>query len=306
MHGYEALRTRAAYFPLDRGLIRVTGEDRVRLLHAMCTSHIEQLQPGQGVYAFFLNAQGRVLADANIFMLDESLLIDTEDSSRARLYQHIDQYIIADDVTLEDLSENMLTMAEEGPRVAGLYEKVGLGSGPLTIACFGDGYAARVSHTGQPGMRFYFPSWALGFDDIEDADTEAVEAVRLENGRPLYGVDFSEAQIAPETGQTHAIHPNKGCYLGQEIVERVRSRGHLNRRLAKLTIDAQQAPERGAKVLAGDKEVGEVSSAAFSPGLDKVVALGILRSEAIDGPLTVGGATATAAPADPPTPTQGC
>ena len=306
MQGYEALRNRAAYFPLDRGLIRVTGEDRVRLVHAMCTNNIEQLSPGQGLYAFFLNAQGRVLADANIFALEDSLLIDTEGATRAKLYQHIDQYIIADDVTLEDLSDHMLTMAEEGPRAADLFAKIGLASGAFAISTFGDGYVGRVSRTGLPGIRFYFPSWALGFDDIEDADEQAVETVRLENGRPIYGVDFGEAQIAHETRQMHALHFSKGCYLGQEIVERVRSRGHVNRMLARLTIESQQAPERGAKVLAGEKVAGEVTSAAFSPALNKVVALGILRTEMIAGPLTVSGAPASAVPADSPAPTAGC
>jgi len=306
MHGYEALRTRAAYFPLDRGLIRVTGEDRVRLVHAMCTNHIEQLAPGQGVYAFFLNAQGRVLADANIFALDDSLLIDTEGSVRPKLYEHIDRYIIADDVTLEDLSERMLTMAEEGPRTADLFAKIGLEGGPFAIGRFGDGYVARVSHTGLPGVRFYFPSWALGFDDIEDADEEAVETVRLENGRPLYGIDFGEGQIAHETRQLHALSFNKGCYLGQEIVERVRSRAHVNRMLVKLTIESQETPARGTKVLAGEKEAGEVTSAALSPACGKVVALGMLRTEFAAGPLTVSGAPASAVPADSSAPTTGC
>jgi tRNA-modifying protein YgfZ len=306
MHGYEALRTRAAYFPLDRGLVRVTGEDRVRLVHAMCTNNIEQLAPGQGGYAFFLNAQGRVLADANIFKLEDSLLIDTEGSTRAKLYEHIDKYIIADDVTLEDLSDGMLTMAEEGPRTADLFAKIGLESGPFAIGRFGDGYVARVSRTGMPGIRFYFPSWALGFDDIEDAGEQAVETVRLENGCPIYGIDFGEAQIAHETGQMHALNFNKGCYLGQEIVERVRSRGHVNRTLAKLTIEAQEAPQRGTKVLAGEKEAGEVTSAAWSPALGKVVALGMVRTEALAGGLTVSGAPASAAPAGSPAPTTVC
>ena len=96
--GYRALREEAAWVDLsDRGKIRVTGEDRARLLHAMCTNHIEQLKPGQGCYAFFLNAQGRILADANILCFEDHLLLDTEPESRYGLYEHLDRYIIADD-----------------------------------------------------------------------------------------------------------------------------------------------------------------------------------------------------------------
>src|SRR5437660_7306037 len=101
--GYKALRETVGFLDLSaRGKIFVTGEDRVRLLHAMTTNHIQQLQPGQGCYAFFLNPQGRILADANLFILPDRILIDVEPEARERLYQHLDKFIIADDVTLED------------------------------------------------------------------------------------------------------------------------------------------------------------------------------------------------------------
>ena len=120
----------------------------------------------------------------------------------------------------------MLTMAEEGPRAADLFAKIGLGGGPYAIGCFGDGYVARVSRTGLPGLRFYFPSWALGFDDLEDAGDQAVETVRLENGRPdLRGRFRLRRRSRRRPRQMHALHFSKGCYIGQEIVERVRSRG---------------------------------------------------------------------------------
>src|SRR6476661_5547551 len=97
--GYQALRETAGTLDLSaRGKIFLTGEDRVRLLHAMTTNHIQQLQPGQGCYAFFLNPQGRILADANVFCRQDDFLLDVEPETRERLYQHLDKYIIADDV----------------------------------------------------------------------------------------------------------------------------------------------------------------------------------------------------------------
>src|SRR5260370_5428033 len=99
--GYNALANGAAILDLSsRGRIRVTGEDRARLLHAMTTNHVQQLKPGEGLYAFFLNAQGRILADAYVLCFEDHLLLDTEPETRTVVYQHLDRYIIADDVTL--------------------------------------------------------------------------------------------------------------------------------------------------------------------------------------------------------------
>src|SRR5712692_8434989 len=114
--GYQALRESVGYLDLSaRGKIFVTGEDRVRLLHAMTTNHIQQLQPGQGCYAFFLNAQGRILADVNLLVLPDRILLDLEPELRERVYQHLDKYIIADDVTLEDASDAWTALDVEGP-----------------------------------------------------------------------------------------------------------------------------------------------------------------------------------------------
>ena len=288
MRGYEALRERAARFALPgRGKLRVTGEDRARLIHAMSTNDVQGLAPGQGVYAFFLTAQGRVLADANIFALPDALLIDCEASARARMYEHIDKYIIADDAAVEDISEQWPTLAVEGPAAG---EFVDLPPAPFGIAALGDRYIARVSRAATEGC------WIFGAPPdlraVPEADDEAVDTVRLENGRPVYGIDFSEANIAHETRLMHALHFSKGCYLGQEIVERVRSRGHVNRQLVPLRIDTTVAPERGTKVLDAGREVGEITSAAFSPALRLVCALGMVRAEAHGKPLNIGGAAA--------------
>lgn len=290
MTGYEDLRERAAWFPLPgRGKIRVTGEDRARLIHAMSTNHVQGLAPGQGVYAFFLNAQGRVLADANIFALEDALLIDCEAAVRTRLYEHIDKYIIADDAYLEDVSEVLPAIAVEGPRA---HELLPVPESTWGIASFGDGFIARVTRVANDGCWFFgrFPD----LNGIAQADEAAVDTVRLENGRAVFGIDFSDANIAHEARQMHALHFSKGCYLGQEIVERVRSRGHVNRQLVPLRIEGTAAPPRGSKVMEADKEVGQITSAAFSPALQVVCALAMLRTEAMAKPLLVEGAAARA------------
>lgn len=303
--GYRALREGAALIDWSaRGKIRVTGEDRVRLLHAMTTNHIAELEPGKGCYAFFLNAQGRILADANILCFADHFLLDTEPETRERLYAHLDKYIIADDVTLEDVTAEVTAVGLEGPQAGRLLASLGapLPAGSHQIAPWGDWLVARLSASGAEGYWVLAPAAERQTVVKRFQEAGAVEAgwadvhvVRLEHARPRYGEDLTERFIANEAQVLRAMHFNKGCYLGQEIVERARSRGHLHRLLVPLRIEATQAPPPGAELTAEGKSAGEVTSAAFSPGLECVVALGYVR-DAYARPgaqLTCGGAVAT-------------
>jgi aminomethyltransferase len=301
MSGYQSLREGVAAIDLpERGRIRASGEDRKRLMHAMTTNHIQQLEPGQGVYAFFLSAQGRVLSDAVILCREDDLLVLTEAAARQTVYEHLDKFIIADDVTLEDLGPGTCEVAFEGPGAGAHLSAMGasLPDEPFRFTQWGERMVAAISETGMAGYRVIAPAAdreAL-LAGVAQASAEDVEAVRHENGKPRFGVDFSEAQIAQETGLMHAMHFNKGCYLGQEIVERVRSRGHVNRRLTALRIASREVPAAGTKVMNGEKEAGEITSAAVSPANGDVRAFAIVRVEnlAAGASLTVGGAAAEA------------
>ena len=298
---YTALREKAAFFDLDgRGKIRVTGEDRSRLLHAMCTNNVQTLQPGTGCYAFFLTAQGRIVADAWVYCMPDYLLLDTEPETKLPLMEHLQKYIIADDAELHDFTETTATVGFEGPQSEGILS--GLGALPGHLGCsfveWGHTQIARCSYVGGGGYMLFVPDEekSVLFEKLRaagaiEADSETVEVLRIANGRPRFGVEISDANIPQETRQMHAVHFSKGCYLGQEIVERVRSRGHVNRLLTPVTVDGP-APARGAKVLAGDKEVGEILSAASVPG-DAVAAFAMLRAEALapGTSLSVGGST---------------
>src|SRR6266849_8604601 len=158
--GYKALRETAGDLDLStRGKIFVTGDDRVRLLHAMTTNHIQQIEPGQGCYAFFLNAQGRILADANVFVLPDRILLDVEPELRERLYQHLDKFIIADDVALEDASESLTAVGVEGPKAAEALVAMGapVPEAPCSHIEWKRGIVARVTSTGAPGFRVFAP-----------------------------------------------------------------------------------------------------------------------------------------------------
>lgn len=281
MNGYAALREAAGWLQLPgRGKISLTGEDRARLLHAMTTNHMQQLAPGSGCYAFFLTAQGRILSDVNAFCLPESFLLDTEPEAAQTLYQHLDKYIIADDVTLADLRLELNTIALEGPTAGAVLTAMGA---PLPEAIYDhlEWETRRVARIGTTGFLLFVPATemvTLGQEmsraGATAADAQAYRVVQLEQGKARYGEDISERFLAQEANQPNALHFQKGCYLGQEIVERVRSRGQVHRVLMPIEIDSNQAPPAGTKA-----PWGEITSAAFSPSLDKVVALAYVRTE---------------------------
>src|SRR5580765_757595 len=141
-HGYTSLREAAACLDLSgRGKIRAIGEDRARLLHAMTTNQVETLKPGEGCYAFFLSAQGRILADANLLCFEDHFLIDTEPETRTKVYEHLDRYIIVDDVTLDDQTDRIATISIEGPQAAAALATL---TGP-------DRIVAKLDTTGRGG-----------------------------------------------------------------------------------------------------------------------------------------------------------
>src|SRR5579863_10123402 len=149
--GHEALLHAAALIDLSpRGRIRVTGEDRARLLHAMTTNHVEQMKPGDGIYVFFLNAQGRILADSYVLCFDDHFLLDTEPGTRSVLVEHLDRYIIADDVALEDVTEKTFSLGLEGPKSSEVAARCGLPAPHhrFSHVRWGDLYAAAISATG--------------------------------------------------------------------------------------------------------------------------------------------------------------
>jgi folate-binding protein YgfZ len=286
MKGYEKLRESAAWIDLSgRGRICINGDDRIRLLHAITTNHIQQLKPGTGCYVFFLDAQGRVLADANILCREDHLLLDTEPETRERIFAHLDHYIIADDVTLQDTTARTTCIAVEGPRSAEVLTRIGASVPEADYASvpWGSRLVARLNSTGSPGFFVFAPvdeqPALIAQLGIEQADAEAARIVRLEHGKPRYSEDITDRFLAQETNQSHALHFNKGCYLGQEIVERVRTRALLHRTLMAVDIHGPTAPAPRTRLTAQGKVAAEVTSAAFSPALGKIVALAYVRTE---------------------------
>lgn len=290
MSGYDALRSAAAWIDLsDRGKIRVTGEDRARLLHAMSTNDVQHLAAGDGLYAFFLTAVGRILADAYIYNLGDSLFLDTEPEIGIKLMEHLDKYIIADDATLDNETDAWACIGIEGPKARDAASQLGIAVPEKQngIINWQDGFVVHLASTGREGIRLFAPAAAkqalietLTQMGARQAIAAEARLVRMENGIPRYGDDISERYLVQETQQVQAVHSNKGCYLGQEIVERVRSRGQVHRLLMPVRIHSTTAPHAGSKLITeASDNAGEITSAEFSPALGEVVAFAYVRTE---------------------------
>lgn len=271
--GYTALRETAARVDVSaRGRIKMTGEDRARLLHAMTTNHIQKLEQGQGCYAFFLNAQGRILADARVWCFADHLLLEVEPEQRQKVYEHLDRYIIADDVTLEDVTEQTESVVLLGPnaRPPALSEL-------WSHRPWDEGHIQNTPF----GCTIIAPKGKLPASDHEtvQATLDDLRVVRIEHGIPRYGEEITERYLIQETGLLDAVSFNKGCYLGQEIVERVRSRAQVHRHLRSIEIDTDQIPAAGEKLTTAEgADAGEVASAVYSPGWGKVAAMAYIRT----------------------------
>ena len=254
--------------------------------------------------------------------MPDRILLDVEPEVRERVYQHLDKFIIADDVTLEDASDSLTAINVEGPVAAEVMFELSapIPEDPWSHLDWNGRIVARVNVTGEPGFRIFAPKeqeatliGELAMAGLPPALAEETRVVRLEHAKPRYGEDIFENTLPQETQQMHALHFSKGCYIGQEIVERTRSRGHVNRMLVGLRIDSSEAPAAGTKLSAEGAEVGEITSAAFSPGLGKVAALGYVRSQyaAPGTQLKAGGASAVTVPVAgsceaAPAPSAGC
>ncbi len=280
-------------------IFELSGPDRARYLNAITTGDINTLENGRGVLGLLLNAQGHILAEIESYALPEKLLLLSHLQVRQRTFETLDKFIIMDDCTLADVTEEFASCAVEGPKAPGA----------MLIACGvaldslnefshvqarisgADCRIIRRSHFGSPGAEIIAPGGKIG--DVWRALLGAVKTqggnpagysvlnvLRLEAGIPWFGYDFDHRVIPHEAGlESSHISYTKGCYTGQEIVERVRSRGHVNRRLALLQFFTEKPPVSGTTLMAGGKEVGLVTSAATSPVTRANLGFGYVRRE---------------------------
>lgn len=279
----------------ERALLSLTGRDRVRWLNGMVSNNIRDLAVGSGVYAFVLTPQGHIQADVYAFNRGESLLVETEKSQAETVLRIFRKYIIMDKVEIEDLSEKVAVLALAGPKLAEAISSFGVTS-DLAALQFHEtnwnGVNATVVRGDNPSFTNYelwVPSeqadavWnALLQAGAVEVHAESLETFRILCGIPKVGQDTREKTLPQETGQERALNFNKGCYIGQEIVERIRARGAVHRTFAGFEV-AGPAPAAGTKIQSEGKEVGEITSITAEPLKGKRLALGYLRREFLAG-----------------------
>jgi len=282
-----------------RAKLQICGGDRVRWLNGMVTNNIRDLAAGQGVYGFLLNPQGHILADLYAYNRGESLLIDTDYSQVEKVLATFDHYIIMDDVEVANRSQEITALGIAGPNARAVLKATDIQIPELqplqlhTVKCDCDCgcLECTIVRTDDPLLEGYDiwlspdhvkPLWdALVKAGATPVGTEALELHRMMAGIPRYGVDIRERDLPQETEQARALNFNKGCYIGQEIVERIRSRGAVHRKFSGFVADAAEAVAAGSKISNGDKEVGEITSAARVDitGESKMIALGYIRRD---------------------------
>jgi folate-binding protein YgfZ len=293
----------------DRAFLRVSGSDAARWLNGMVTNAIQTLGPGEGCYNFLLNAQGRIQGDCTIYRESTAdpatFLLATTAAQVDAIQQHLDRFIIMDDVELTPAYEDEAGLVVIGPEAQAVLGKLGLPAvDPLRLvqADTEHGLVLLFTPSLGPYLRYELRGDTATIDGLRKAmaipevSAETLEYLRLVEARPLFGADIRERDLPQETGQDQALHFSKGCYLGQEIVERIHSRGQVHRQFTAFRLTGELPETLPAPLEAGGKPAGELTSAAVVPLPEgpTLVALGYARREALETrqPLTYTGGTA--------------
>ena len=279
-----------------QGKLVLTGEDRVRWLNGMVTNNVRDLAVGQGVYCFMLTAQGRIVADMVAYNRGDYLLVTSDRSQLGAITEMFDRYIIMDDVEVADISDKLSAVGVAGLHAVQVLRKAGIEFGQLEpgevvdLTWQGIGISvARNTHPNWDGYEIWFAAeqadtvWdALSAAGATPVGSEALEWYRIRRGVPRYGLDISQRDLPQETEQKHALSFVKGCYIGQEIVERIRARAILHRTFTGFLMEAEgEPPQPGTKIQSEGKNIGEITSAARVPfpSGERTLALGYLRRE---------------------------
>jgi len=288
----HALAAGCGVYKMERTLVSLAGKDRVRWLNGMVSNNIRDLTAGRGVYAFVLNPQGQIQGDLHAFNRGESLVLEI-DGAQAGLLPQLRRYIIMDKVEVQELGDSVVIFGIAGAKATQVLQSLGIAEpeAPLGFAeASWSGGRVTVIRGDNPCVANY-ELWvqqeqAEAFrTDLLQAGAQEVHPAALDTfrvlcGIPKFGVDIRERTLPQETAQDRALNFNKGCYIGQEIVERIRARGSVHRGLTGFEVSGS-APASGTPIQVDGKDVGVITSTATVPTSqgEHAVALGFLRKE---------------------------
>ncbi len=299
---YRAFKETAGFIDLsNRSRVCLLGEDRLKFLHGQVTNDIQGLKADGGCYAALVNAKAKMESDLYVYRLADELLLDLEPGLTEKVTTRLDKYIIADDVQIVDVAPHYGLVSVQGPKATGAIAALGLvptlPTAPLhwvkdSVPDVGDIYVMNQPRLGTTGYDVFIPSAGLGMiaDKLLAAvkaqggracGWEAFEAARIEAGIPRYGVDMDDTNLAPEAGlEKRAISYSKGCYIGQEVIARIRTYGQVAKSLQRLELNGlTELPVKGTKLQVAGKDIGYVTSAVRLPESKQALALGYVRKE---------------------------
>jgi folate-binding protein YgfZ len=293
----EHRAARSAVGIVDRshqGVLEVTGKDRAAFLQGMLTNDIKRLEPGQGCAAAFLDAHGKIQSLLAVLALADRLLLIVPSGRAVELREMLERFHFSERVDLRDASEEWAMFMLAGPDTITMVERLTGAALPGAVwqhveATAGGAAVRLVRGSGETGA---IEAWLLArrqegatvLESLLAAGAKPVgllafDVLRVEAGTPWFGHDVDETTLLPEIPTDRLVSHTKGCYVGQEVVVRVRDRGHVNRHLAGFILDGEDVPRPGAGVVRDGREVGRVTSAVRSFSLARPIALGLVRRE---------------------------
>ncbi|MBI4394893.1 MAG: aminomethyl transferase family protein [Candidatus Omnitrophica bacterium] len=313
---YLAVKKACALFDHpDRGIIEVRGEDRTQFLHNVLSNDIKNLTAGKGIAACLLNAQAKIIANMNALCFDDFFWLALDYVLKDKLIQALEKLIITEDVKLRDRSDELKLISIHGPKAKEIltviaseakqspsteiassatpprndipdqilnHTKITTNGVPVIII--------RINLTGEIGYGLLIPknqadsikNWLMEKGTsfgLTQIGAQAMEVLRIEAGIPRYGIDFDESHIPLEAGLEKTVSFTKGCFPGQEILARLDSRGGISKKLMGLEFEGEKIPKKNDQITQDGKTVGYITSAAFSPALKKIVAMGYVKKE---------------------------
>ena len=292
---YQAVRSAAGLFDFaDRALLQFSGPDRLPFLQGMLSNDLRPLKMFDGQLSAILTQQGKVVADVRVLCSMNSFYLDFWQPLKDKILAHLNRYLVADEVEIHDPSDSWKMLSLQGPSARRILDELFAGAALPTepnqhaMSQFQDTpiCLVRADHTGYGGFDLIVQNdqlekiaeklCALGASCVGEL---AQNILRIEAGIPRYGIDLSEDNLLLEVGLERSVSFTKGCYLGQEVVERIRSRGHVNKRLCGLLLDGSVVVNPRDALFAGPNEVGKITSSVFSPALKRPIALGYVQKE---------------------------
>jgi folate-binding protein YgfZ len=281
-----------------RGRILVSGRDAAMFLNGLVTNDVKNLAPGSWIPAVFANVQGRLIAAVRIIHREDGFLIDTETVTRDRVLDLLNRFTLAGDFRVTDLTDEVSTLSLQGKKSAEILASL-LGEEAATVergcavqSIFNEKEVTiiRATHTAEEGFDVFIESskreqlydslWHAGAEIVKD---ETLEVLRIEAGIPRFGADMNEKTVVSEASLDDAISDTKGCYVGQEIIIRIKHRGHVAKKLTGVMLEIPWPLDEHAEIISDDhEEIGHITSLTLSPCLNRQIALAYLKYDHLE------------------------